>query len=748
MTLPPSTSSAGFPRTTVIAILGSLTFCLTATAQTAPRAEPHGEVVQLEKFTVTTEIGNYAEASAITASKSEIPLRDLPRTVSILNAAFISDLRATNMSDLYQYITGLSYNDFRNNDGFSIRGMQGSTNVKNLQVDGLPGTAARFNTPSTSNIDRVEVLKGPAAVLYGYMEPGGLVNMVTKKPMSQRRVEVFTSLGTYASDISRFGADKFFTGRVDLTGPLDAGKHWLYRMIVDYENLERFRRGVVHKNLHIYPSLSYVWNTDTSLTLSFEYLRERRGADEGLVIPLNRIDLIAAFNVRYQRDDDIEEDNGKVFSGLFKHTFSNDWKLTLAGRAVRHGDYGNFWRNSSIVNNANAALTAVQLRPREQDNIRNYDYLDAVLDGDIQAGNLTHRVIFGVTVGAEQNIFNSISNTASHPNNVAWRVNVYNPVFSTPLPAAIPGNYGDTKIDSSGFYTQALVSVTPKIKAMLSARHDRMKQDFMDRRSLATGKAEASATVPTFGVVYQPSDTTSFYASYSEGFHPVLNAFSAEDINGVSGEWSPEESRQKEVGFKLDFPTNSVSLTGALFEIEKDNLIELTNLVNPKGNFYWVPVGSMKSSGAELEFQYRPKPHIQIRGGYAYVDAQITNSRIAASVNAPLRNVPKHSVNLWARYNFAQGPLEGFGVGVGGIYQSDRFGVTTNVATAQYILPSYVKLDGALYYNWKKYSFAVNFSNLLDERYLPGSGSGTTAGDVRVTVGPPRQIIASVRRTF
>lgn len=150
-----------------------------AFAQAAPAAAPKsattgGDIVQLAAFTVSTEIGTYAEATADTGTKTGTLLRDAPLTVTVMNQAFIADLRAQRMGDIYQYITGLSYNDTRLSDGFSIRGMAGSSNIKNIQIDGLPGLGSRINTPASANIERVEVLKGPAGVLYVTWSPAAL----------------------------------------------------------------------------------------------------------------------------------------------------------------------------------------------------------------------------------------------------------------------------------------------------------------------------------------------------------------------------------------------------------------------------------------------------------------------------------------------------------------------------------------------------------------------------------------------
>lgn len=703
------------------------------------------DVVRLDAFTVTTEIGTYAETTSESATKTTTPLRDVPMSVQVMNHEFIADLRAQRMSDVYQYITGLSFNDTRTSDGFSIRGFSGSTNVKNIQVDGLPGLGSRFNTPASANIERVEVLKGPAAVLYGYMEPGGLINMVTKTPQARQRTEIFTSFSSYASGVS---SSTGWQTTLDSTGPITADRRLRYRVITQYEDLDSFRQDIFQKNFYVMPSLMYAWSPTTSVTVGLEYLRERRASDDGLVAPLNREDLIAPINVVYQNPEDREEDNGWTYTAEFKHTFANGWKLNLMGRRVDHNDKRDSLRNQGIVNNlTNPSLSTLTRRHNNQYNERNYQTIDLNLQGNFETGALNHQFLVGVTDGWEQNWFDRRSFYST--NLAALTVNIYQPNRTAARPPYVPDSITDTQLDLFGAYAQLQTEITKKLKAVASIRHDKQDTDFTRYRVAPTNrKASSDATVPSYGLVFQPTEQLSLYVSRAESFHPIANAFVNEDINGRSGEWDPEISTQNEIGLKWDRPESGLSMTLAAFEIEKENVIEQTGMTNINGVNYWVVVGSVKSKGAEIDLQYKPLPHVQLRAGYAYVDAYVSGSLTAANIGAPARNVPRHSANLWARYNVPEGSLKGLGVGFGGGYQSERFGLTTNNSAIQFRMSPFVKLDGALYYGWGRHSFALNIKNIADKRYFPGGGSGTAAGNVRLSPGEPRQLILSYRTAF
>jgi iron complex outermembrane receptor protein len=733
-----------FLHLTVMVCL-ACTLVASARAQGSAPAADDDEVVHLEAVSVTAEIGTYAEKSATTATKMTTPLRDVPMSLQVLNHEFIADLRAQRMGDIYQFITGLSFSDTRVSDGFSIRGFSGSNNVKNIQVDGLPGIGSRFSTPPSVNIERVEVLKGPAAVLYGYMEPGGLVNMVTKKPQARQRTEIFTSFSMYASDIS---SDSGWQGTIDLTGPITADRRLRYRLIAQYEDLDSFRRDIYQRNFYFMPSLMFAWSAHTSLTVGFEYLRERRAADDGLVAPLNREDLVAPIDVVYQNPEDWEQDNGWSYTAEFKHRFADTWQLNLTGRWVDHNDKRDVLRNQAIANNlTNPALSTLSRRHNNQYNERNYRTVDANLHGEFMTGALKHRVLGGVTFGWEQNWFDRRSFYST--NLASLTVNIYNPSRTAAKPPMQPDSITDTQLELFGAYAQLQTELTPRLKLMVGGRYDRQDTEFERHRVSPTRRtASASAAVPSFGLVYQPVQELSLYASRSESFHPVSNAFVNEDADGRSGHWDPEVAWQNEVGLKWDWPERNLTATLAVFEIVKDNVLEQTGTPNVNGVNYWIEVGEVKSRGFEIDVQFKPLPHVQLRGGYAYVDAFVARSLVATSQGAKLRNVPEHSANLWARYNVPSGPLKGLGVGFGGAYQSERLGVTTTNAATQFRMSSFVKLDAALYYQWRRHSLALNVKNLADKRYFPGGGSGTVAGNVRLSAGEPRQLTLSLRTTF
>jgi iron complex outermembrane receptor protein len=195
-------------------------------AQAAPK--PAEEVVRMEEFKVTSMIGTYAETTSSAVAKIPLDLRDLAQAVQVLNTNFLGDLRALTMDDVYPYIVGLAC-ESNQNTSFQLRGMSMGTgnSAISTQVDGLPGTSSRYGSPTTANVERVEVLRGPTSVMYGQANPGGLLNMVTKKPKEIRQGLLSVGVATFAGHTSDFGSDVSFINMLDVTGPIDAGKKWL-----------------------------------------------------------------------------------------------------------------------------------------------------------------------------------------------------------------------------------------------------------------------------------------------------------------------------------------------------------------------------------------------------------------------------------------------------------------------------------------------------------------------------------------
>ena len=723
------------------ALLSALLLALPAGIYGQANPNPAEEVVKLEAFQVTTTLGKYVEVSSSAGSKTPMDLKDLPSTVQVLNSAFINDLKAQTLEDLYPYVIGMT-REATTANGFTLRGFSSSNpdvSLQNMQVDGLPGLASRFGSPNTANVERVEVLKGPSSVLYGLMNPGGLINVVTKSPQAKRGGSLFVSAGSFAGKTSSFGDDESFTARLDTTGAIDGGKHWLYRFIASVEDLGSFRHNGYFRNHYFFPSLTYRFDENTDLTLKVDITRQRRFSDSGLAAPFNTPSLVASHDTTYGEKDDHEYDNGETYGANFRHRFGNQWVLRVATRNVQHQD-GRFGLESRGVTSAAViANSQVQRRFRNQTNVRKYSFIDANVYGEEGSDTFRHTLLLGLNSGYEQTDFFRASFGPNSPN-----VNLYTPALGTAYPADLLSSRTDptTRFYNYGYYASDQIKLGRQWRVSLGARYDRQDQNLRDPYGVAIRRSQSvHAALPSAGLMFQPQENVSLYVSYSASFRPIPT--SAVDASGKPG-FAPEKAGQIEAGVKTDFLDHKLSAVLAFYDITKKNVVEAVGgAFLPDGTQISALVGEQESKGAELQLTYLPVPHWQLQAGYAYNDARTTKSLNAIQLNARLWNAPRSQGNLWSRYNVPAGALKGFGAGLGVIYVGNRLGAITNDPTLKLEMAAYTRVDTAFYYQWKRYSFALNVANTLDRSYISSART-----NFNVFAGEPRKLTLSLNVPF
>ncbi|WP_339747603.1 TonB-dependent receptor [uncultured Maricaulis sp.] len=661
-----------------------------------------------------------------TATKTGQDLFDTPLSVSILNQAFLEDLRSETLSDAYPYTLGLSQSG-TNANSFSLRGLP--SDLQNVQVDGLPGLASRFGSPTTANIERVEVLKGPASVLYGLMEPGGLINIVTRRPQAERADTLNLTLQSYASDSSSFGTNNGATATWDSTGPLTTDERWLYRLIVSAEHIDSFRDGVGYDNLYIFPSLSWQMTPDALVTVGLEYANEEGDADDGLVAVNNDITLTAPINVRYQEDGDFDNDEGLVAFARLDYDLSADLRIRVNYRSVFHEDERKIFENNRVNDAPDPLDATLRRRDRHQLNGRQYHFVDANLAWNFDTGPVGHSLLVGLNGGFEQSDFERIRfGSAITPD-----ISVFAPQHGIGTPSAITaGSDRVTDLWNYGVYLQDMIEISEPVSVMIGARYDRQDVDFTEQVSGFSDTQSSESFLPQGGIVYRATDRLSLYASYSQSFNP--NSIERRAADGSTFE--SERGTQREIGVKASLWDERVNFTFAGFEIEKTNILERDL------NGDWALIGALESRGVEAELQALPVRNWQFRLGYAYVDSIVSESPRTALIGARNAFAPVHDAFAWTRYNYPQSVMGGtVGVSLGVNYESER--VTNASASSQVALPAYTRFDTAVYFETDRYRLALNIENLTDETYFTG---GTN--DTRLYPGDPRLMTLSLRTEF
>jgi iron complex outermembrane receptor protein len=714
----------------------------------APAArEASASVVKLEEFKVTTTLGSYEETTTSVAAKTPLAMKDIPATVQVLNAAFIDDKRAQSLEDLYPYIVGMT-RESPAALGFTLRGFSNNltnTLLNNVQTDGLPGLASRFGSPTTANVERVEVLKGPASVLYGSMNPGGIINIVTKQPLAQRSGNFYGTVASFAGHDSGLGRDVSVTSTLDVSGPLDARRRWLYRFITSYEDVSGFRQFSWGRNHYFFPSLTFRADENTEVTLKVDVTRQHRFSDQYLVAPFKDVANVAAHDVVYQDRNNTEYDRGDIYALTARHRSHNDWTFRLNLRDVQHVDGRNPLENRAIAEATPLVDSTVLQRWRDTWNRRRYAYLDANLSREFGPENFRHTLLLGANAGYESHDF------------VRWvfanlpgGVNVYRPVHDVrPLPYASydptlgPSQDAVAKYYNLGGYVSDQVKIGPRLRASFGVHYEGYDTSYVDHAPVTQSKFthRSRSFVPSAGLVYQPREALALYASYGESFKPSQPQNVDQNRRGLP----PEIAQQWEVGAKSDWLEGQLGVLLSLYDIHRKRVSEAVPLVFLPNNVQLHRlIGQQRSRGVELSLNYQPVPHWQTQVGYTYLDARTTASLDPALIGARVANAPRQSANFWTRYNFPVGALRGFGLGLGVVHVGERAALLPSTDDPRTMpIASSTRVDLAVYYRWRRYDFALNATNLTDLSYIASADS-----EVDVVPGAPRKLTASLHYTF
>ncbi len=701
----------------------------------------------LQAILVTARFISKAGSSAM---KMNLPARDTPFSISTYSHSFVHAVEAQQVASLYPYMTGIQR---AGNTGYDIvfRGFtSGANDINSILVDGLPGLATRFGSPPTIGVERIDVVRGPASVINGQEEPGGFINLVTKKPQSQPLYELAATGQAYDGHGIGVGDKPGFDLAADATCPIAGNRHFLYRMIVDDTNEDTFRAFSYSRNVFVAPSFTWRISHRTQFTLAYEYQRVRFSYDTYLVAPDSNISLVAPITTRYQQPSDYETERGSVLSSFFVHTFANGFSLHIATRDVWHTDEAHGFDVVAVTKN----LQQVTRRARGQLNRRSNHYIDAHLLMPLDLLGIKQQMLVGVTDGrtmADEDrlqFFNAPASGAGSLN-----IGIYDPNYAnvpplSSLPLVAPGKASllsdrYTVTEEFGAYMADMITFSRHWKGSVGIRYSRDKQW---TRVLSTPGSPEDVKVnekplPMGGIVYQPDKHWSLYASYATSYVPPPP--NAVDINGVN-DLVPISANQIEVGEKDSFLHGRLNSTLALYKIVEKNT--LSHFACADYGTCYQQVGAAQSKGAEFEINARPLRNWQLTAGAAYTDAKVTASTVAAQVGAREPNVPLMAEHLWSRYQFATHGLQGLGWGLGIIHEGERQGfLPTGTTTPMLQLPAYTRVDTALYYDVGDYTLTFKVQNVFDKTYYASSGFD---GDINLLPGNPRMFTLSARAYF
>ncbi|WP_018268635.1 TonB-dependent siderophore receptor [Methylosinus sp. LW4] len=696
----------------------------------------------------------YHPETATTALKTNTPIMDTPASVQVVPRAVLNDQKIVTVGDAVNNISGVIAPDVRQTGDptFWIRGFL----TYDYYLDGIRihtiDTGSRQNL---ANVDRIEVLKGPASILFGRAEPGGVVNVVTKRPLETPYYAIGQELASYGETRTT----------LDATGPLTLDKNLLYRFNLAYENTHDFWRFSDGRNFSIAPKLLWKPDQQTEVELSLQYSRAATataawspafttldanplGAIAFGARPLSFRPVTESLNQPWQRGKQDEIQIGLTFS----HDLNENWNLKQRFFA-------------QVVNQFNFNGGSFGWDPVTPFQLDNYAYLLPVFEQHNYYGNidLTGKVDLAgashtLLIGADYQRFDSSGFNFITFDGVP-NINILAPTYLKILPTAFdPMSRSDfaTHLDWWGIYVQDQVELPFGFHLLAGMRHDHaIDYDEIGKKV----SSNAQRVTPRFGLLWRPIREVSLYGSYLTNFG-AANGDTRRPL-------PPETAQQWEVGAKAELLSGKLTATLAYYDLAKQHLATPDPDPALAAQGYFKAIGEVRNRGVELDVAGEVTPGLKVIGGYSYIASMIVNDgycvdpfnnpngscvydgsgnllSVTGAKGKRLGGVPRHAGSLWATYEFQDATFRGLKLGAGAIARSLASGDNFN----DFQIPGYATVALMAGYETKildkRTTFQINVNNLLDTRYYQQG----YASNFSVTTGAPRSFRGSMKVEF
>jgi iron complex outermembrane recepter protein len=698
-------------NTTTIPFSLSAIFCALSTAAVNAQSTdtPVAKAAELERVEVVgrRQGGGY-EAADVSGTKSDLPLRELPQSVRVISRQAIDDLGAIRLDDVLDYVGGISrQNNFGGLwDNIAIRGLPGNENTGMAMLRNGFAANRGFNAPrDLADVERVEFLKGPAAALYGASEPGGTVNLVTKKPLWRTGTSAELYAGNYDS----------YRAAIDTTGPL--GQSFAYRVNAAWEDRGSFRDFVKTERAVFAPAFTWKIGANTTLDYNGQWLRHRTPLDRGVQAIGGVLGSVARSQFPGEPNDgDVTVENTS-HQLVIEHEINSAWRARTA-LGTRDGTLNGLSTEPSSIRSDNRTLWRQR---RERDYKSDDVSLQGELLGRLKTGAIGHDLLLGVETyrfNLDQRM-RRINPSAAAP----YAIDLLAPVYGQVPPVPLPNT--DTREEQRGaaLTVQDAISFGSHWRAVAGVRIDRVRQSLDNRRSGVRTEQNPTETLPRLGISYLPNAQWTLYVNAGKSFR--ANAGS----NAAGQAFEPESGTAYELGAKWESRDKRLGATLAVFDITKRNVL-VADSANPG---FSVTAGKVSSTGMEFDLAGQVTKHWRVTGSVSYAD-------VDAGGGARLLNVPKINGSLLAVYEstFARGSRYGIGGGV--THMGKRLGETGT----SFELPAYTTAKLVAYWAaTPTLRVSLDVDNLFDRTYYTSSFSR-----VWVTPGTPRNVMLGVQAKF
>ena len=665
---------------------------------------------------------DYFVPESTTATRTNTPIFDTPASIQVIPQQVLEDQQVISLEDALSNLSGVT-------DGGNFAGLDTDFNIRGFNnVPILRDGFRQFGfgndgIPETANLERIEVLRGPASILYGAIQPGGVINLVTEQPLSEPFYEVAVQAGNRG----------LISPQIDLSGPLSSDERVLYRLNALYRNEESFRDYEQNiERTFIAPSLSWEISDRTDITIQLEYSDYIGPFEAGLPAVGDEVADVPASRITGELDDFSKVEYFRAGYNL-EHRFNDSWQVQNSLRYMQQnisneGVIGLFFLDE-FAGIFSRGLSQQYRFPRDFG-------VQTNLIGEFNTGSIEHTLLLGLDLNRSTE-----TDSARFSDFADFQpLNIFDPDYGTfdgvdvdDLP---PLRVQKNESNRLGLYVQDQIDLLDNLILVAGLRYDTIRQKVtsfpasaFDDEITETTQSE-DAWIPRVGIVYQPIEEISLYGSYSQSF----NLNDGVDVNGSP--LRPERGEGFEVGIKTEILEGDLLATLAYFDVSRQNVAT----ADPNDPFAQVATGEQRSQGVEFDLVGEILPGWNILVSYAYIDARVTEDNTIPEGNRVF-NAPEHSANLWTTYEIQRGDLRGLGFGGGVNFVGERSGDLENT----FDVDSYLLTNASVFYRRDSWQATISARNLFDVNYISSTQNARFGLN---EPGAPLTIVGSVSFQF
>ena len=665
--------------------------------------------------TATSSFEGYVTSRSATGTKTDTPLIETPQSITVVGATEITIRKAQSLMDVLSYSAGIARLEGadKTTDSFMLRGFQAGAGVGSIYRDGKRFMANVYDGGQEPyGLERIELLKGAASLLYGASAPGGIINTISKRPTEESIAEVGVELGN--SNRKQLTAD--------FSGMLAETSDWSYRLTLLERDSDSFIDYVPDNRTYIAPALKWQASEETSLTLLSHFQKSETAYSYGLpaegTINPNPNGNIPRNRFTGEPGEDSYESKNTSIGYLFDHSFNEQLSIH---HSINYFNADVVMPSHWIWGLQNDMRHTASRGFNDRQDKSSVLTSDTYINFDLDKGNHSHKVTAGIDITHLEHSTERYSRTLES-------LDLYNPKYGQAIGEPTENLWSSKKKTKRvGLYLQDQIKLQEKWLVVLGLR----QEWFEDEKSPFFGdtpwkKEKTDALTGNAGLVYLAENGFAPFISYSQSFELQ----SGESRHNTRFE--PTEGEQIETGIRYQPDSENWLLSASIYQLVQSNV----TTSEPGYPDFKVQTGEVTSKGFELEFKGRLTDELQIISAYAYTDARTTKDNVPENIDKRTGAVPYNQLSLWADYQFSQFNLPGLTLGAGARYVGETRGVWLTGK-----VPAFTLIDAMMAYESNNWRYALNVSNLTDKTYIASCTYGCFYGE-------GRKVIASVNYSF